>query len=95
MRLTAAVGLAAMLQACAMTDPLLNENDWHPTGANEMNIAAQVARPADLVHGRAATGGADGELASAAVARLRAGKVKKLPDSGLATVQIQSTPGGP
>jgi type IV pilus biogenesis protein CpaD/CtpE len=91
-RTIVAIGLVAVLQGCAATDPLLNENDWHPTGANAMNIAAQVANPADLVRGREAIGGSDGEMASIAVLRLRTSHVKKLPDSGLTDMQVQSSP---
>jgi type IV pilus biogenesis protein CpaD/CtpE len=91
-RIIVAVGLIATLQGCAATDPLLNESDWHPTGANEMNIAAQVANPADLLHGREATGGSDGDLAAAAILRLRTGHVKKLPDSAITDLQVQSAP---
>jgi type IV pilus biogenesis protein CpaD/CtpE len=91
-RITVAIGLAALLQGCAATDPLLNQSDWQPTGANEMNIAAQVANPADLVHGREATGGSDGDLAAAAILRLRTGHVKKLPDSAITDLQVQSAP---
>ena len=97
-RLTVAIGVVAIVQGCAATDPLLNEDSWHPMGANAMNIAAQAANPADLVRGREAIGGSDGELASVAVLRLRTGHVKKLPDSGIASLQAQSAPasaGGP
>jgi type IV pilus biogenesis protein CpaD/CtpE len=94
-RVTSAFGLLAllaMLGGCASTDPLLNPNDWTPSGVNEANIAAQVANPHDLIHGRAATGGSDGETASAAVLRLRAGKVKLLPDSALSDVHVGASP---
>jgi len=92
MRLFAAIGLLAMLGACAATDPLLNENDWRPTGANEANIAAQVVNPTDLLHGRNAVGGTGGEMAAAAVLRLRAGHVKPLPDSALSDLKVQAAP---
>ena len=92
MHLTVAIGFVAMLQGCAATDPLLNQNDWHPTGANATNIAAEVANPADLARGRDATAGSDGELAAAAVLRLRTGHVKPLPGSGLTDFQVQSAP---
>ncbi len=67
-------------------------NDWTPNGANESNIAAQVANPTDLVQGRAATGG-DGEQAAAAILRLRTGHVKPLPDSAISDLHVQSAPG--
>ena len=85
------IAIGALLSACAATDPLLNPNDWNPTGANEANIAAQVANPADLERGRAASG-TDGEQAAAAVLRLRTGHVKALPDSDISEVHVQSAP---
>ena len=86
--------LLAALQGCAATDPLLDQTNWRPVGVNEMNIAAQVANPADLVHGREAAKGADGELASQAVLRLRTGHVKPLPDSALTDLKVQAAPSG-
>ncbi len=86
------IGLLAILQGCAATDPLLNANDWQPTGANEKNIAAQVVNPADLVHGRDSTDGTDGQLAAVAVVRLRTGHVKALPASAITDLQVQSSP---
>jgi type IV pilus biogenesis protein CpaD/CtpE len=91
LRVAALTGLIGMLQGCAATDPLLNTDDWQPTGVNAINIAAEVVNPADLVHGREAKGGADGELAAAAVLRLRTGHVKPLPDSALTDLQVQSS----
>jgi type IV pilus biogenesis protein CpaD/CtpE len=97
-RLTAAIGAVifgplGMLTGCAATDPLLNPNLWQPSGVNEANIAAQVADPADLTHGRAAAAGTDGELAATAVLRLRTGHVKPLPDSAISDLHVQSAPG--
>lgn len=89
-----ALALLAALQGCAATDPLLNQNDWRPIGANAMNIAAEVVNPADLAHGQEATKGSDGELASQAILRLRSGHVKALPDSGIASLHIQAAPSG-
>ena len=49
-----------------------------PAGcANEANLRAMVAAPADLLQGRVLSP-ADGALEAAAVERLRAGKVKDL-----------------
>ncbi len=90
-RLTGACALAALIQGCAATDPLLNQNDWNPIGANAQNIAAQVANPEDLTHGRASSSGSDGEMASNAVLRLRTGHVKPLPDSGISQLKIQAS----
>jgi len=47
----AAVGLLG-LTGCDQIDPLKRPYMWHATGANEQNIAAMAANPADLVHGR-------------------------------------------
>jgi type IV pilus biogenesis protein CpaD/CtpE len=91
-RMTAVIGFVALLGGCALTDPLLNENDWQPTGASEKNIAAEVVSPADLSQGQEAKGGSDGEMASAAIHRLRSGHVKALPSSGLTDLQVQSAP---
>jgi type IV pilus biogenesis protein CpaD/CtpE len=96
-RLVAMMGLLGLLVGCAANDPLLSENTERPTGANELNIAAQVANPTDLVHGREAIGGADGSRAAEAIVRLRTGHVKPLPDSGISDLKVQSSssPSGP
>ena len=86
------VGLLAVLGGCGATDPLLSDKDWNPDNANEANIAAEVVNPADLQYGRQPVGGGDGELAAAAVLRLRTGHVKPLPDSGLTDLQVQQAP---
>jgi type IV pilus biogenesis protein CpaD/CtpE len=91
-RVAAAIGLLTMVAGCDTVDPLLNQNTWHPLGVNEQNIAAQVANPADLLHGREPTGGSDGDLAAAAVLRLRTGHVKALPDSAVSALKVQSAP---
>lgn len=91
----AAVGLLCALGGCAATDPLLDRTAWRPTGANEANIAAQVVNPVDLVHGRQPVGGADGDMAAAAVQRLRTGHVKALPDSALSDLKVQAAPSSP
>jgi type IV pilus biogenesis protein CpaD/CtpE len=86
------IALVGMLAGCAASDPLLNPNLWQPSGVNEANIAAQVADPADLTHGRQSASGTDGELAAAAVLRLRTGHVKTLPDSAISDLHVQSAP---
>jgi type IV pilus biogenesis protein CpaD/CtpE len=93
-RLTAVIGTVTigLLAGCAATDPLLNENTWHPIGVNEQNIAAQVANPVDLLHGREPTGGTDGGLAADAILRLRIGHVKALPDSAITDLHVQVAP---
>jgi type IV pilus biogenesis protein CpaD/CtpE len=86
------IGLLSLLAGCTAIDPLSSENTWHPTGANEMNIAAEVINPVDLTHGRATAGGTDGELAADAVLRLRTGHVRALPDSAITDLHVQSAP---
>ena len=86
MRARAALAFALLpaLAGCAVTDPLTQEGLWHPTGANEANLRLMVAAPSDLARGVAARG-ADGHGAARAVDRLRRGRVKPLPDVGIAT----------
>ena len=71
--------------SCAFEDPLTRPGLWHPVGANEANLRAMVADPDDLVTGMADRR-ADGQVAAAAVARYRAGKVKDLPDSTISKI---------
>jgi type IV pilus biogenesis protein CpaD/CtpE len=85
-----ALPLAIVLSGCASTDPLLRPDLWHPNGANDANLAAEAVDPMDLVHGRDGGEGIDGQLAAAAIERLRAGKVKSLPDSGVTDIRMQS-----
>ena len=47
----AAISLLA-LTGCNQIDPLRRPYMWHASNANEQNIAAMAANPADLVHGR-------------------------------------------
>jgi type IV pilus biogenesis protein CpaD/CtpE len=81
----------ACLSGCAdlagVTDPYQRAGTWKPSGANEANLRAMVADPADLVHGRG-DNVAMGQTAAVAVERLRAGKIKRLPDSGVAEVKV-------
>ena len=79
------LGFVLLLSACAAEDPLTRPGLWHPVGANDANLAAMVADPDDLVTG-VADRRVDGQVAAAAVARYRAGKVKELPDSSIAKV---------
>lgn len=58
-----------------------------PNGANDANLRAMVAVPADLAVATPASP-ADGHLAAAAVNRLRNDHVKSLPDSGLAQIVV-------
>jgi len=45
------------LGGCSMTDPYQREGTWKPLGVNDLNIAAQVANPADLTRGQTASTG--------------------------------------
>ena len=75
--------LVLVLAGCAAEDPLTRPGLWHAVGANDANLAAMVADPNDLVTG-VVDRRMDGQVAAAAVARYRAGKVKNLPDSNIA-----------
>ena len=79
-----AVGCLDILTACSR-DPLIREGSWNPTHVNHANLKFMVANPADLVRGTGTNWG-DGQLAVAAIERLRADKVKKLPASDVATI---------
>ncbi len=81
-----AIALLLATAACGPAfDPLTREGLWAPTHINRANLTLQVANPGDLTRGSGTTGG-DGQLAAAAVDRLRNDKVKKLPASDISTV---------
>ncbi len=85
------LGGSAALAGCGQDyDPLTREGLWHPNHANHSNLALMAANPADLVRGTGVTTG-DGQLAAAAVDRLRTDKVKKLPASDIATFGAGNT----
>ena len=67
-------------------DPLTRQGLWNPTHVNHDNLVLMVANPADLVRGTG-RGTSDGQLAAAAVDRLRNDKVKKLPKTDIAKVE--------
>ena len=46
------VGFSLSLTACNRDDTYSRPYTWHPTHANDANIAAEVADPSDLVVGR-------------------------------------------
>jgi len=77
--------LLLALAGCDKTDPYLREGVWRPNGANDANLRAMVAVPADLAAATPASP-ADGGLAAAALDRLRHDRVLPLPDSGVAQV---------
>jgi hypothetical protein len=70
-------------------DPLTREGLWTADHSNRANLLMEAANPSDVTFGKAATG-SDGQLAAAAVERLRIGKVKKLPDSGVSQISVSS-----
>ncbi len=46
------LGAGLSLVGCGSLDPYEKPYVWHPTGANEANLAAMVANPHDLLIGR-------------------------------------------
>ena len=85
-RLAAAAALLALGSCGPQYDPLTREGLWTPTRANHANLMLMVANPADLLRG-SGTGTSDGQLAAAAVDRLRQDKVKKLPRTDIAKIE--------
>jgi hypothetical protein len=88
-----AVAGAAALSGCNATDPLLRDGLWRPTHVNRADLTLMAANPADLVRGTGETT-TNGVLAQAAVDRLYTNKVKKLPEAGLAQIQVTGQGGG-
>jgi type IV pilus biogenesis protein CpaD/CtpE len=78
MRRLLLIACAAALPGCANIDPYDREGVWRPSGANEANLRASVARPSELVTGTGERG-SDGHLATQAVERLRTDRVRPLP----------------
>ncbi len=70
---------------CNQIDPYTRPGNWRPNGANDANLRAMVAVPADLVAATPASP-ASGQLSAAAVDRLRHDAVRPLLDSGLAQI---------
>jgi hypothetical protein len=77
--------LLLSLGGCNHTDPYLRDSNWRPNGTNAANLRAMVAVPANLITATQ-TGPADGNLAAAALNRLRHDQVRPLPDSGIAQI---------
>ena len=87
----ASLALAVLaLAGCEATEPYLREGTWRPTGSNDLNIAAQIIRPSDLGRG-VDYAPRDGTMPTAAIERYRAGKIKKLPDSGFAAIRVSGS----
>ena len=84
-RTLAALVLVPALAGCELTDPLEREGLWRPVGANEANLRLMVTAPSDLIRGVSA-GSADGHGAARAVQRLRQGRVKPLPNTGISKI---------
>lgn len=85
---------AFLMSGCAYDpfDPYQVPGTWRPLGSNEQNLRAMLVRPTDL-DGGVNDPGADGQRAAAAVERLRADRVKRLPDSGVSQVVPVATGG--
>lgn len=66
-----------LLGGCTI-DPFDRPGVWRPGGVNDANLAVMAADPHDLVQGHGEAG-ADGQLATAPVTRLREDRVKPLP----------------
>ena len=62
------VGFSLGLTACNRDDTYSRPYTWHPTHANQANIAAEVVDPSDLVVGRGSDSGRASLLTPAAVA---------------------------
>jgi type IV pilus biogenesis protein CpaD/CtpE len=73
--------LLVPLAGCASQDPYHRTDVWYPTGSNEGNIAAQAARPRDLISGRSAKGGENARMSADAVNRVWQGQDKPLPST--------------
>ncbi len=90
----------AMIAACCVSgcsgvagDPYARPGTWNIEHVNEANLAAMVVNPGDLQRGHG-DGTAIGETAATAIERLRAGRVKSLPYSGVARLSPVNSSGG-
>ncbi len=81
------VPLVAVLAGCNAVDPYTRAGNGRPNGANDSNLRAMAAVPADLAVATPASP-ANGHLAAAALNRLRNDQVKPLPDTGLAQIVV-------
>ena len=85
------LGVVGVLAGCGPEyDPLTREGMWQPAHVNRADLVMSTANPSDLTFGKGNTT-SDGQLAAAAIERLRVGKVKKLQDSGISQISVQSS----
>jgi hypothetical protein len=73
-------------------DPTTREGLWVPAHSNRADLVMQAANPSDLTFGKGQSG-SDGQLDAVAVERLRIGKPKKLPDSGVSQISVTGSSG--
>ena len=92
-RLLLALPLLLVTAGCDLFDPYKRPGSWRPSAANEQNLATMAVNPAERVRGTGAVG-ASGAAATGAIDRLRADKVKPLPDTGLARIVTIPNGGG-
>ncbi len=88
-----AFALAALV-GCQRTDPYVRDGLWRPTNANDANLRAMIADPRDLQEGHGATS-SSGDIAAAAVARLRQDATKPLADSSISSVHVSGAGAAP
>jgi hypothetical protein len=79
-------GLLVAASACT-DDPFDRPGTWRPTGANDTNLRAMVADPADLGRGIGART-ERGQAGSAPITALEAGERPAVPTTSLAPVGI-------
>lgn len=88
------IGGTLALAACQNLDPYTREGTWQPTGANQGNLAAMVANPYDLIHGRGGQSAPDSKEPTLAINRIWTDTPKALPDPGGPSAGGGSSGGG-
>jgi len=78
-------GALALAGCAGLADPMERAGTWQPRGANEANLRAMIANPADLERGEGDPRGR-ARQAAGAIERLEDDAVKPLPD-------MRATPG--
>jgi hypothetical protein len=92
-RAAAALCAALALAGAGCTeDPLDRPGTWRPTGANDANLRAMIARPDDLARGSGTTLGR-GQAGSAPVTALEQGRRPAVPTTQLEPIGRTSTTG--